>query len=741
MVLSKKTIQKAEQIFDFAISEKRHMLYEHEVYNLLNLLDVDTPAFAFVKDASQVNDKVLDNFGKEIMVKVVSKDIAHKQKVGGVKKIKTHDSMFVKYVVDSMKAEVLSHYEKEKPLIDGFLLIEAVDFKQSLGYEILMGISMDRDFGPVLTLSKGGDDAEFFAKYYDPANISLPLHDKAMADKMAKGINISRKFEKIGHAEYVDMMANGIYAMSRLAYVFSVLGETRYNLTTMDVNPFVITKDHRFMAIDGYAEFEAHDSKPIRGVNTENMDSVFKPKGIAILGVSTDSSKQSLANEILHLIMDFNRDDIYCINPKGGTAVFGGKEFTLYKSFEELPTSVEMAVYAAPAKYIPSFFSDLGKKIPKSVIMIPGMPSGLKYKDFAKQLDEVVPKGVRIVGPNCMGVFYAPDEQAWGVNTLFLDEERLKIKYGKHSNVTMLTQSGGIAVTLVDRFAHTPIFKSIVSFGNKYDINLTDLLSYFETQVNTKVIAMYLEGFEPLEGRMFFELAKHSSKPLILYKGGRTEEGAKAAMSHTAAMTGNYEVFEAACKQSGVMLIEDVETYSEVVKGFSLLAEKRFTGNNVAAITNAGFEATIFSDEIGDMTIATLSEQTLKRLDKANTHKLAAVSSAILDVTPMSDDYMYGQFIEALLQDDGVDCLMISAVPHVESLKAAPSNCHDEDGLANIIIRLYEKYDKPIVVSINAGDYYDEFVSIMEKAGIAVYDNVKSAARVLDKVTGWHCRK
>jgi len=681
MILTKEVRTQAENVFREAQAKGRNILFEHEVYALLNCIGLATPKFVFIKNAEDITSEMLTEFGKEIMVKIVSKDIAHKQKLGGVKKIFSYDEMFVKYVVDSMEKKVLSNFEgKEKPDIEGFLLIEAIEFRESLGYEIMMGITDDRDFGPVMTLSKGGDDAEFFAKYYDPANLFLPFLTKEESEKFAQDINIRHKFEDIGHPEYTTLMADTISALSLLAYEFSPLSKskTKFNIETIDVNPFVITKDHKFLAIDGYAEFSQASSEDIRRVVVDNLDSLFKPKGIAVLGVSTDPNKFSLSREILQLLIDFDRDDIYCVNPKGGEVTYSGKKFVLYESLDDLPCDVDMAVYSAPAKYIPSFFSSLGKRMPKIVVLIPGMPSGIKYSEFAKQLDEVVPKGMRVVGPNCMGVYYAPDEEHEGVNTLFLDEDRLKIEYGEFSNVAMLTQSGGIAVTLIDRYLKTPLFKSILSFGNKYDVKLTDL-----------------------------------------------------------AMTGNYEVLEAACEQSGVVLMEDVETYCDVIKGFSLLANKNFRGVNVAAVTNAGFEATIFSDELGGMKIADISEKTKERLVEINTHGLASVGTAIVDTTPMSTDKMYGEFIEALLMDDNVDCMMVSAVPHVDSLKAAPENCHDADSLANRMCDLYKKYDKPIVVSINAGDYYDDFVEIMEKAGIPVYDNVKSAARVLDTVTGW----
>ncbi len=744
MVLSKDVLKKATEIFEGAQQAGRQMLYEHEVYTLLKKVGCETPKFVFIRDENDITEKMLSVFGREIVIKVVSRNIAHKQKVGGVKRVSVHDDMFVKFVVHHMRETVLSHYDADSlPEIDGFLLVEAVEFRESLGYEVMIGMSSDRDFGPVMTLSKGGDDAEFFAKYYDPANIFLPTLTEAESQEIAKGINIRHKFENIGHPEYMTMMARTMAALSRLAYAFSPLSKSRpaFYLKTADVNPFVFTKDQRFMAIDGYAEFMPADNTEIRRVKTDGLDSVFRPKGIAVLGVSTDPEKPALSREILHLLMDFNRDDIYCINPKGGEAVYGGRKFTLYDSLESLPSEVDLAVYSAPAKYIPSFFTTLKTKIPKSVVLIPGLPSGVKYTEFEAQLDAVVPEEVRVVGPNCMGVFFAPDETHEGVNTLFLDEDRFKLEYGEFSNVAMLTQSGGMAVTLVDRFDQTPLFKAICSFGNKYDVKLMDLVAYFDAIDTVKVIAMYLEGFDPLEGRMFYELAMQAKKPMILYKGGRTEEGAKAALSHTAAMTGNYEVLEAACAQSDVVLMEDIEMFGDVIKGFSLLANKKFSGVNVAAVTNAGFEATIFSDEIGGMRIAEISGTTKQRMKEINTHGLASVSGAIADVTPMTDDVMYGAFIEALLMDDNVDCMMVGVVPHVDSLKASPETCQDPDSLAHIICRIYQKTDKPMVVSINAGDYYDAFAGIMKSAGVPVYDNVKSAARVLDIVTGWHTRQ
>jgi acyl-CoA synthetase (NDP forming) len=97
----------------------------------------------------------------------------------------------------------------------------------------------------------------------------------------------------------------------------------------------------------------------------------------------------------------------------------------------------------------------------------------------------------------------------------------------------------------------------------------------------------------------------------------------------------------------------------------------------------------------------------------------------------MTDDVMYGRFIEAFMEDENVDAVIVGVVPHVENIKSTPETCNDEDSLANILVRISNKYDKPMAVSVNGGEYYDEFVGIIEKGGIPVYTDIRSAVRTL----------
>ncbi|MBN2851912.1 MAG: acetate--CoA ligase family protein [Clostridia bacterium] len=736
MNISIGAIKKIDEIFEKAYKDNRNMLYEHEVYEMLDWVGLDVPKNVYITKTKQITEEVLNPFGEKVVIKVVSRDIIHKQKLGGVKIVNKHDPVFVQYVIDKMKEEILSHYTDTKPVIEGFLIVEFIEFSSSLGNELLFGIKSDRAFGPVLTLSKGGDDAEFFAKYYDPANLILPHLSIEEANKLMNSIKIRHKYNETGHTEYMELIAKNASIISALAYHYSKVNfeNTNYYISQADFNPFVFSKSGKFVAVDGYVSFEKakKTDENLMKVNIDNLVPFFKPDGVAVIGVTSDPNKYSMGKEIAHLMHELDRKDLYCVNPKGGTVQIGNKQYKLYESIDQIEQKVELAIYTAPAKYIQSFFENMKTNIPKAVVLIPGIPSDINYEDFKQELQHSIKQGIRVIGPNCMGTYYGKGSDAVGVNSLFIEEDRLHISSNEQSNVVLLSQSGGMAITMIDKLKNTPVFKAVVSFGNKYDVKITDLIALFENQDNIDVIALYVEGFDLLEGRTFFEMAKQANKPIIVYKGGKTEAGAKAAQSHTASMTGDYEVFKAACEQANVILMEDASMYMNCIKTFSLLSHKTINGMNVAGVLNAGFEATIAADELGTLKMAQQSDETIRRLSQLNTHGLVDTKTSILDVTPMTDDVMYGEYIEAFLKDDHVDCVIVGVVPHVENIKSTPDTCHNSDSLANIVVDLFNKYDKPIIVSVNASEYYGEFVSVMEKGGLPVFSDIRSAVRTLE---------
>lgn len=739
MVLQSHIAEKIDKIFKGALEDGRTVLHEYEVYKMLKCVGLETPSCVVVRNEKEVHDELIKKFHGKMVVKVVSRDLVHKQKYGGVKVLKTNDSLYVRYVMASMKKEIYSHFDKEhRPHIDGYMIVEFVSFKPGLGFEILFGAREDISFGPVLTVSKGGDDAEFFAKYYDPANLFLSPLSREEAVSSMHSLRIRHKFAKIGRPFYTDMIAETLLKISDLLETYSFISprKTKYHIKALDINPVVFTSDDRFVVVDGYADFaKVHADESVKKANAKGLSGFFKPNGVAVIGVSSKSNKYSMGRNIAKLMIEMGREDVFLVNTKGGTATIAGKEYPLFRSIADIPANVDLYVYTAPAQYMLDFIPQVPDE--KSVILISGIPSETKYEDFLTKLNTSKKPGVRIVGPNCMGVFHSPNEKGEGVDSLFIDAERMPIKWGKRSNTALFSQSGGMAITCLDSLHSYGLFRAIVSFGNRADVGIPELMAHFENEKDVDIIAMYMEGLSRGEGRQFFDLAKCSKKPIIIFKSGRTEAGAKAAASHTAAMSGSYEVFKAACSQAGVLLIEEIDEFYDAIRSFSLLWNKRFCGNRVAGVVNAGFESTAGADNLNYLMPATYCEKTVQKLHELNTHGLVNVPAPFLDVTPMTDDALFEQFLIALMEDDNVDCVFAAIIPHVENLMTTDDVCEKPESIANRIINVFNKYDKPIVVTVNAGQQFNRFVHVMEEAGVPVFKDIRSATRELERIVSY----
>ncbi len=733
-----------EQVFARAVAQGRRVLYEFEVYDILRALNLSVPQSAFVRDVHEVDDALLKRFSGSAVVKVVSPDLAHKSKYGGVKRISSLDPLFVRFVLHNMREEVLSHFPREQyPRIDGFLIAETIPFTLALGNEILIGIKEDASFGPILTLSKGGDDAEFFAQHYDPANLLVAPISREEALALVDGTKIRYKYEQFGRTEACGQIADAVYAIGRLAGLFSLTtsASPKYHIRSMDVNPFVFAENGRFVAVDGYVDFATAEEMPVELAPTQagRLDGFFSPKGVAVAGVSSDSTKYSLARNVVKLLQDIGRDDIWCVNPKGGTTCFDDREYVLYPTMDSIPGRYDLVVYAAPAKNTLAFLETVPDNT--AVILISGIPADTGYREFAAEIRRHRARGLRFIGPNCMGVFLAPDGGRTGINTLFIGEERLSLRYGPSSNTALFTQSGAMGITSIERTQNLPIYKAIVSFGNKVDVDIPDLMEQFLDDPTVRLIAMYIEGMNAHEGRRMFDAARRAAKPVIAYKAGRTEAGAKAAASHTASMSGSYEVFRAACEQAGILLVEELADFYNDMKVFAMQADRIPAGNRVGGVVNAGLDATMGADTLDSLQQATLSAQTHERLVRINTHGLVDLGTSFLDVTPMTNDRMFADFVDAILSDEGVDCAFIAVVPHIENLRTTDEVCREPDALAPLLVETVKRHGKPVVVSINSGNHYQELVKYLEQNGLPVFTDIRSALKALDVFVDWHMKR
>jgi 4-hydroxybutyryl-CoA synthetase (ADP-forming) len=310
------------------------------------------------------------------------------------------------------------------------------------------------------------------------------------------------------------------------------------------------------------------------------------PSSIAVIGAS---EKPGVGRAIFSNIKKGYNGKIYPVNPSNPT-VF---DLKAYKSVLDIPDNIDLAVVATPNKTVPSVMEEVGKKGIRGAIIV---TAGFKEVDAegAKLENEVATVaakyGTRIIGPNCLGIMSLSPENM--MNATFL---KITPEYG---GIALVSQSGAIcAATVEDAIAQRIGFSKVFSMGNKVDMDENDVLELLADDVETRVIAMYLEDVH--DGRRFMKVArkitKENKKPIIVLKAGRTPEGAKAAMSHTGALMGSDEAYDALFVQTGVIRVDTMQSLFELATAFSKQSIPA-DGSGVVIVSNAGGPAIISTD-------------------------------------------------------------------------------------------------------------------------------------------------
>jgi 3-hydroxypropionyl-CoA synthetase (ADP-forming) len=698
----KENIEATEKILKKAHKEKRSTLFEHEVYGILKGIGIRTPVHIFIRDVNEITPDTLSLFSSEkIILKLQSVGIPHKQKAGGVKSV-YKDLDFVKYTFSRMKEEVSRQCDD----IAGILLCEHIEYSKDLGNEILLGIRESEAFGPLISFSKGGTDAEHFAGNFSPPNLILAPIDRKWAQALLESTRIQKKYMTEGHTDYVNRIVDAGVKFSELATTFSnfFTSDTRFVLKEFEVNPFIFDFEGNFIAIDGFAKFErrARGQVDLTVPPKQTLKPFFEPRSIAVVGISATNNSKS-GNIIVKNLISLNRKNIHCVNPKGGEVKIAGRVLPLHRSLGEIEDPIDLAIISVPAEATIPIVEDCARMNVRAIILIPGGFSEIsKNIDVEKRILDICRENrIRVMGPNCLGIVYAGDTEASGMNTFFIPEEKFRIDLErKDRNVAILSQSGALGITEIYNLRNAIAPKVIVSYGNQIDIDASDLANYFENDPAVDVIGFYIEGFRRGAGRKFFNTTRRSKKPIVVYKAGRTEAGKLAAQSHTASISGEYAVCKAAMKQAGLVVADTMLDHGDFIKTFALLHDFEVTGNRVAIVTNAGYEKTYAADNIGGLTLSVLDDETKSSLLKVLPGFVKA--DTLLDLTAMASDELFERCIEILLRSKTTDALFISIVPQAQVIHTTD---REIDGyrlnIAARIVEIVHRYKKPTVVSIN----------------------------------------
>jgi len=312
---------------------------------------------------------------------------------------------------------------------------------------------------------------------------------------------------------------------------------------------------------------------------------LFQPRSVAIVGASKDEWKSG-GMFINSMLKDSYAGSIYPINRRE-SEVMGLK---CYPDVSSVADEVDLAVLAIPAHAVPAAMEDCARKRVKfAVVHAVGFSEmGAEGKEAEKRMVAIAREGgVRVIGPNCMGIFTSKGR----VNTV-VPYARMPLDPG---GVGFVGQSGWVSEIMLRLGSARGLrFSGIISIGNQCDLTLEDLIAYWGADPDTKVIAAYIEGLK--DAQRFVELAREicPHKPVIVWKGGSSEMGARSAASHTGSMAGSYQVFQAMCRQTGIIPAYGMDDIIDLCMAFSCPVLP--TGRDIALLIEAGGGAVASSD-------------------------------------------------------------------------------------------------------------------------------------------------
>lgn len=759
-----------------ALEQGHEVLLESEVYQVLALAGLPVPDWRALPPGGAIDEAWLAGLpGERVALKVLSRRILHKSDVGGVRLL-PKDPDLLRAAMDEMLARVPAAWQAyeggqgrpadQDAALEGLLLAECVDYPAELGRELLLGARHAREFGPVITFGIGGTDAEFLSARLEPgrghAIRSALLLDRAGIRRMLEQTLVAERLtgRARGRAAALDLetLEELVAAFARLVTLFSPLDEQApAHLEELEINPLVLARDGRLLPLDGLMRLAARRAlPPSRPV--EKIQCLLHPASVALVGVS---QKLNIGRIILQNLLDarFPVDHLHVIKPES-EEIAGVR---CYPRPADLPEKVDLLVLAVGAEQVPGELEAVcAADCAEAVIVIPG---GIAEKEGGQaiqaRIDAVIARaralpggGPVINGSNCIGVY----ARGAGVNTIFIPAHKLpgprRSADAEPGGVALLSQSGAFMISRMSRLEDLdPVYA--VSYGNQMDLTLGDYLEALLGDPEVDTLACYVEGFADLDGLKVARLARAltgAGRRVILYKAGRSAEGRRASAGHTASIAGDYETCRQLLPEAGVELattFADFENRVRLARALGSRRPARPGPPRVAAISNAGFECVGIADNLagdGGLELAELTEMTCLRLSKAfargRLDSLVDVRNP-LDMTPMATDAIWADCVEALLDDPGVDALVVSIVPLTVAMQTLPPGVKHEENLAAPeaicaqLAKLRSRQAKPFVCAVDAGRLYEPFVRRLEEAGIPVFRYADEATRYLRR----HLRK
>ena len=555
-----------------ARAESRQALNAEEAQALCAAYGIETPAQGVAKSAGEAA-ALAARLGFPVVMKIVSPDILHKTDIGGVV-ADIADEAAAASAFDAIVAAAKRHDAAAR--VDGVLVQRQV---RHTGQEVIVGAATDPTFGKVVAFGLGGVLVEVLRD----VTFRLAPATREQALEMLDELAGAAVLDGVRGAAGVDKqaLAELIVKVGRLVHEHPEIAE-------LDLNPVFATADGA-VAVDVRALLnftpEPERFRPSREAILTAMNRIMRPNAVAVIGASAGAGK--IGNSVMRNLIDGGYEgEIHPIHPKA-EEILGRK---CYASVTAVPGDIDVAVFCIPAALVAGALAECGAKgIPGAVLIPSGFAEVGEHELQAEVVRVAREHNVRLMGPNIYGFYYTHKNLCATFCT----------PYTERGQVALSSQSGGVGMAIVgfSRSAKMGV-SAIVGLGNKADIDEDDLLTFFEEDPNTAVVAMHVEDLK--DGRAFAEAAERVSKkkPVVVLKAGRTRLGARAANSHTGALAGDDRVYDAVFRQSGVIRARSLNDMLEFARGLCALPTPK--GENVLILTGAGGSGVLLSDACAD---------------------------------------------------------------------------------------------------------------------------------------------
>ncbi len=437
-----------------------------------------------------------------------------------------------------------------------------------------------------------------------------------------------------------------------------------------------------------------------------NLKSLLQPASVTLIGASENPA--SIGNVIMRNLLNGGfAGPVFPVNPKYKT-VCG---VYAYQQIEELPVVADLAVICTPANTVPEIIARLGKHGTRAAVVISaGFHSGNDQNGLTQaMLEAAKPYDFRILGPNCIGLL----NPVLGLNASFAHTDSLP------GSIAVISQSGAICTSILDWAKSRGIgFSYFISLGDSADVDFGDLLDYLGSDRHTKGILLYMESIKLARKFMSAARATARNKTVIVVKAGRKQEGATAATSHTGAMAGNDDVFDAAIRRAGMLRVYSIQNLFDAVES---LAHRHVThGNRLAIMTNGGGIGVLATDSLIEQggRLAELMPETYAALNRSLPENWSHANP--VDIVGDSDAKRYVDALKILMKDANADAILVMLVPVAVI---------DNKLVAQAVCEVAQDSNKTILTCWMGGDAVAEARDVFKHHGVPHYDTPEFAIR------------